>query len=277
MTNKKGFIQLNLFGEAPEIIIDVHEVGRKRNAITIFLEKIKYHKVSFSVRKLEVGDIILPNGYAVERKTIRDFLNSLIGDASGRPRLFEQLNALVEAYEHPVLLLEGNLSIRLDLRDKAIYIPITKKQIRKRIYTVIEERIGVHPNAYRGALNKIREMGIRILDSYDSIHAAELLWKLYLESKGKLSGAENVSSSAVIRMKPRLKTILDYQLFFLSGLPGISISRAKKVLKVYGNPYNAICKVHRWDLDVDGIGEKIMEKVRKVLFTKIKPEDIGER
>lgn len=276
MEKPRGVIQLDLFGNAPEIIIDIHEVNRDRkNSITLFLEKIQQHQISYRIEKLEVGDIILPNQYAIERKSVRDFLSSLIGDQNGRARLFEQMRGLSESYENPILLLEGALSIRMDYYDKAIYIPITKKKIRERIYSVIEERIGVHPNAFLGALDAIEDMGIRIEKTYDIYHGAQILWDLYLESKGKKT-ERGEPEKAIIRIKPRLESLRDQQIFFLAGLPGISTSRASKILSVYKTPYNAIVKVNRWDIDVEGIGEKILEKVCKVLFSKFDEESEEE-
>ncbi len=273
MSKPKGRIQFDLFGRAPEIIIDIYEVNKeKRNSVTLFLDKIRQHKIPHTIEKLELGDVILPNEYAVERKSIKDFLNSLMGSQNGRARLFEQMRSLRSSYDNPILLLEGALSIRLDYYDKAVYVPITKKKIRNRIYSVIEERIGVHPNAYLGAISAIEEMGIRVIKTFDAYHGARILWDLYLESKGKTKTERKEVSPAIIRVKPKLKSLREQQLFFLAGLPGISVARALKILNVYKTPYNAILKVNRWDLDVEGIGEGILEKVRKVLFTEFHKE-----
>ena len=269
MAKTKGYIQLDLFGKAPEVIIDTHEVNTgKKTSITLFLERIKTNKISYTVKKLDIGDIIFPNNFAIERKTVRDFLNSLMGSKNGRARLFEQIRLLSQSYEHPFLLIEGGLSVRLDVWDKAIYIPIRKKRLRKRIYAVIEERIGVHPNAFLGTIKKIEDMGITVLKSYDPLHGCQILWSLFLKARGKEALNEEISIDKypVIRVKPRLKGIREQQIFFLCGLPGISYARAIRILETYKTPYNAIMKVRRWDIDVTGIGPGILDKVHKVLF-----------
>ena len=74
----------------------------------------------------------------------------------------------------------------------------------------------------------------------------------------------------VVRVKPRFKNIAEQQIFFLCGLPGVSYARAERVLRTYKTPYNAIVQVNRWDVDVEGIGEKIVEKVQKILFTEFR-------
>ncbi len=269
MSQQRGYIQLDLFGKAPEVIIDTHEVGTNRTtSVTLFLEKVKARKISFKIQKLDIGDVILPNGYAIERKSVRDFLNSLMGSKDGRARLFEQIRTLSEAYERPILLIEGGLSIRLDPWDKAIYIPIRKKKLRRRIYAVIEERIGVHPNAFLGTIKKIEELGIEVIKSYGPRHGAHILWSLYLRARGKDNLGEEIGPNEypIIRVKPRLRSLREQQIFFLCGLPGISYARAIKILKTYGSPYNAILKVRRWDIDVDGIGAATLDKVHRVLF-----------
>lgn len=108
------------------------------------------------------------------------------------------------------------------------------------------------------------------MKSYNPNHGARILWNLYLEAKGtKKAGEEDVAREyAIIRVKPRLHGLRDQQIFFLSGLPGISYARAKKILRTYETPYNAILKVRRWDVDVDGIGENTLEKVLRVLFSR---------
>jgi len=273
MAKPKAYIQLDLFGRIPEVIVDIHEVNTKKpTSITLFVERVKNHRIEYKVQKLDVGDLVLPNEYVVERKSIRDFLNSLTGTKEGRARLLEQMRALSETYKNPVLLIEGGLSVRLDANDKAVYVPIRKKKIRNRIYAVIEERIGVHPNAYLGAIKKIEEMGIRVIKSYDAFHGSQVLWQLYLEAKGRGPTNKGQKDYAIIRLKPRLRDLRDQQIFFLCGLPGISYARAVRILETYKTPYNAIMKVRRWDIDVAGIGEATLDKVHKVLFSEFPKE-----
>jgi len=54
-------------------------------------------KVTVDKEFIEVGDYLLPAGYAIERKKGNDLMASV-----GNNRLFEQLNALYD-YDHPVL------------------------------------------------------------------------------------------------------------------------------------------------------------------------------
>lgn len=280
MSKVKGYIQVDLFGNIPDVIIDVHEVSENRvSSITLFIDLLKRNKVNYRIQKLEIADVVLPGDYAVERKSIRDFLSSLMGSKIGRARLFEQMRNMEEAYENPILLIEGGLSIRLDIDDKAIFIPIRKKKIRRRIYAVIEERIGVHPNAFLATIRKIESMGIRVIQTYNSLHGSQILWALYKESKGNVSGlGEDIKRKyPIIRVKPRLKSLTEQQIFFLCGLPGISYARAERILRIYKTPHNAILRVNRWDIDVEGIGEKTLEKIQRILFTEFRDKKLGDK
>lgn len=266
-----NMVQLDLFGRAPEVIIDIHEVsGEKENAVKVFIRMLSERNIYFKIEKLPVGDIIFPAGYAIERKTMRDLVNSLSGSKDGRLRLFEQIKALANTYEHPILLLEGGLAVTLDPINKCIHIPIHKKKIGERLWIWTTEQINIHPNSYESLLREIENLGVKIIKSFDSQHAAFLLMGLLESIRKNVAKYSPREKYAFVRAKPKMKTLLDQQLFFLSGLPGINASRAKKILEIYHTPYNAIMKINRWDVDVEGIGEKILERVKKLLNTHYK-------
>ena len=270
-----GLVQADLFGEIPEVYVDIHEIVNKRKptSITLFIEKLEKAKIRYQVKKLEVADLLLPNDYAVERKTVKDFCHSLFGGKDGRPRLFEQIKALKEAYSNPYLLLEGGLSVRLDPELKSIFIPMSRRLIRPRVWSVIEEQIKINPKQYLGAVRYIEEQGIKVIQSFSEVDGASLLMDLYREAKGLISEEERRTRRyPVVRQKPKLKTLSDKQLFFLSGLPRISVMNARKILERFGSPYNAILKYERWSEEVEGIGRKAVEEVKKVLTSMFKEE-----
>lgn len=69
-----------------------------------------------SVQTLTTGDFLWLNkqseSVAVERKTIGDLLSSLAGkQENGKSRAINQLTRMKETYQHPVLLLEGAMSM----------------------------------------------------------------------------------------------------------------------------------------------------------------------
>ncbi len=262
-------VQADLFGRVPEVIIDSHEITirKKDTSVTIFIDMLRRENIYYRIEKLDIGDILLPSSIVIERKTVKDFCQSLFGTREGRLRLLEQIKKMIKTYETPILLLEGGLSVRPDPINKAIYVPITRKKIGKRLWSVVEEEIRIHPNQFEGAIKEIESMGVRVIKSFDELHGAILLMRLLKEAKEK-ARLEKRNKYPVVRSKPKLRTLEEQQLFFLSGLPGISIARAKKILEMYKTPYNAILKVKRWDVDIEGIGPSTLDRVMKVLFTE---------
>lgn len=263
--------QTDLLGRFPQVIIDIHEIkhARRETSVTLFIEELKKNNIPYRVEKLEIGDVLLPSGYVIERKTVQDFCKSLFGTSEGRLRLKEQIENLVATYEKPILLLEGGLSVRMDPINKAIYIPVRRYKISRRLWHVTEEEIKIHPNQFEGALKELELKGMRIIKSFDEFHGAKILMGLLMDARRE---AQNKKSKMypIVRSKPKLRSLQTQQLFFLSGLPGISVMRARKILKIYKTPYNAIVKVKRWDVDIEGIGQKILDQVIKVLFSEYK-------
>ena len=60
--------------------------------------------VRVSIERLEVGDYVVGDTYGIERKTADDLVDSIIDK-----RLFEQAKLLREAYEKPLIIIEGDL------------------------------------------------------------------------------------------------------------------------------------------------------------------------
>lgn len=87
--------------ESLSIIID------KRERNDTIVECLKSIGVLITPAMLPVGDYAISNRVCIERKTIQDFESSII---SGR--LFEQLARLRDAYEFPMLLIEGDENSR---------------------------------------------------------------------------------------------------------------------------------------------------------------------
>jgi Fanconi anemia group M protein len=80
----------------PKIIADVHE---KNSAILIELKSNS--EINLEVKSLEIGDYII-NQIGIERKTISDFISSMISK-----RLTQQLKQL-KRYKKQVLIIEGD-------------------------------------------------------------------------------------------------------------------------------------------------------------------------
>ncbi len=257
-------MQSDLNGNVPRVIIDVHELkGKRINAVKILMTLLDNENIPYVVQALPVGDILASGGIVVERKTVSDLVNTLKGSSNGVLRFQQQMRQISENYDHPYLLLENILAIREDPRNRCIYVPF-KSTMKSggRIYFTVEQRINIHPSSLRGLLEKAREMGITILEGFDAVHSAGLLFNIIKNEDKKQS-----QSLPSIRSRKKINTMADEQEFFLAGLPKINTSRARQILQKYGTPLNALNHVDEWR-EITGIGPKIVEAVMKVLNTE---------
>ncbi|MBS7622529.1 hypothetical protein KEJ39_02480 [Candidatus Bathyarchaeota archaeon] len=162
-------------------------------------EHLKGLGLSLDFRLLEEGDYIV-SGYAVERKTVRDFLLSLY---SGR--LFDQAYRLGEAYRLPILVVEGNLYSALrDMRN---------------------------PRIFWGALVTVSfRYGLRVFFTRDPGETAELINILARHSPGL-----KVKKPIVVR-KPRSSRLREGQVALVKALPGVGDRLAEQLLRRFGSP-----------------------------------------
>jgi len=258
-------MQSDLFGNVPEIVIDIHETGGKgKNAVKHLMSMLDKEDIRYSVQKIPIGDILGVDGVAIERKTVNDFVNTLKGSAAGVPRLTKQLDALLE-YDKPYVLIENILAIRRDPMKGCIYIPFSTKQTKGRPYFVTMERASyIHPSALDALIESISERGIQVIKGYNALHSAGLLYGVLVgdDEKRKQKGQR----LPVIRTRKGLDTMNDEQEFFIAGFPGINVVRARSILERFGSPQEAILQIDDWG-KIPGIGPKTIATAKKLLFS----------
>ena len=155
-------------------------------------------------KNLKVADYII-GGVAVERKTISDFVSSMINK-----RLLNQLEELGQ-YSKRLLIIEG-----IDEQE---------------LYTDSKDWTGMHPNSIRGFLISILlKYKVPIIFTKDYLDTAKFLSVLAKRKPKELSLNVNKKS---LNKKERLQ-------FILEGFPGIGPKTAKKLLKKFKTLKNII-------------------------------------
>src|SRR3990170_8134387 len=101
---KRSYLQMRKNEIKAKVVVDVHEPLDICTLLSEFDLEVERKSIS-------PGDYIVGEGWAVERKTTGDFVQSLF-----KGRLLEQLDRLSETYSKPVLLVEGDLEVELGLR-----------------------------------------------------------------------------------------------------------------------------------------------------------------
>lgn len=194
--------------------------------------KILSKRCDLRPKQLTVADYQLSQRVGVERKTVADFLQSLTDG-----RLFQQLGDMKKTFSRPILLIEGTDDM-FELRD-------------------------IHPNAIRGALASIAtDLKIPILWTKTQLETAELLYTIAKREQVQLK--KNVS----LRVKPNFRSTNQEQEFLVGGLPKISSVLAKRLLKKFGTPEKVFTAKAEELQEVEGIGEKLAKKIRKLLTGK---------
>ncbi|MDO8538414.1 MAG: ERCC4 domain-containing protein, partial [archaeon] len=194
------------------------------------------------VKQLDIGDFVLADQIGVERKTVSDFLQSMIDG-----RLFNQLISLAANYERPLIILEGDMQELYSLRN-------------------------IHPNAIKGAMASIAlNYRIPIIFTKDLNETVE--W-LYLIAK-----REQLGKDKDIRLRVGRKAVTEKELqqFIVESLPSVGPTLAKNLLKHFGSVKKVFNASEKQLVKVEKIGEKKAKEIRKIVdaqFNENKKEEI---
>lgn len=202
---------------------------REKNSLVI--SELVHLGVSVEFSHLGVGDFILSDELAIERKTIDDFIASIIDK-----RLLNQLSNLKNNFKKSLLILEG-----IDEQD--IY--INKRKI--------------HENAVRGMiLSVITDFDVPIIFTKDYKDSAKFL---YLLAKKQ----ENPPRETSLKFKKKAFNLSEQQQFFIEGFPGIGPSLSKELLDKFKTIKNII-NANSEDLkNIKGLSINKIENVTRII------------
>ncbi|MFA1609792.1 DEAD/DEAH box helicase [Halobellus rubicundus] len=208
-----------------EIVVDQRELDA-----AIAKDLSKRDGVRTRLETLAVGDYVLSDRVAVERKSVSDFLDTLL---DGERSLFEQIGDLARAYARPVLIVEGD----------GLY----------------EER-NVHPGAIRGALASLAvDFDVSVLRTRDEDDTAELLLTIAEREQGERDRTVSVHG------EKSAKTLAEQQEYVVSSIADIGPVTAQSLLQEFGT-VEGVMTAREDDLrEVDGVGEVTAERIREVV------------
>ncbi|MCD6484169.1 MAG: DEAD/DEAH box helicase family protein [Candidatus Odinarchaeota archaeon] len=224
-SNNKGRNQEAITEEEKEkikIIADSRE-----QASEVLKELSLKSDVIIEIQQLDVGDYILSDRVCVERKQVDDFLSSLIDS-----RLFAQIKNMVENYQLPILIIEG-----------------------ENLYTSRNISLA----SIRGALVSIStDFKVPILWSRYGKETAELL---YLMAK-----REQITHKRSITIRGGRKVLTDSEIleFIVAGIPGIDRARAKQLLSYFKTLKNLFSATEDELVKVPQIGKRLAHKIVEI-------------
>ena len=203
--------------------------------------------------QLKIGDYIISSNCAVERKTVKDLINSIYDG-----RLFIQCYELSKFYDKPVVIVEGNM---LELLEN-------DENISDLDYESGKEKLELTLDALsKVALN----FSIPVLHTPNSEYTSKLL--IYMT---KILKEEKNDGPFIKRIKKGNQQYLQ-QLNILSSLPGIGNKLAVRMLQRFQTPQRALNASISEMSKVPGLSSSTAEKIRKVLDQPIKIDKLFDQ
>ena len=195
-------------------------------------ELLKSVGLNVEMKTLPIGDYIVAPETIVERKSIRDLMASVFDG-----RLFDQCTRLKEHFEHPIVLMEGNVDEIEEITD--------------------------NPLIFYGALSTVvLDFKIPVIPTPSAAHTAKLL-----VSMCSRKDAPKGPYLKKIKKSPDLER---QQLSSLCSLPGVGEKFAVRMLEKFGTPLKVFTATTADLAKVEGLGEARAKKIKKVLDTKSK-------
>jgi ERCC4-related helicase/ERCC4-type nuclease len=228
-TGQKQIFDYENKNEKPLVYVDQREI---RSGVARALDR---GGVDIVLATLEVGDYIVSDRVAIERKTDMDFLDSIIDKERN---IFRQLSNLARNYERPVLIIEG-----------------------ENLYTGRQ----LHPNAIRGVLASIvTDFGVPILNTRDEAETAEMIGAIARREQ------EDNKRTPSLHGKKTAMTLKEQQEYIISAISNIGPKAAGKLLRHFGT-VEAVMRAGTDELmEVESIGLKTAQRIREVVGGKYK-------
>ncbi len=203
--------------QGPQITVDDRETSSK------VVEVLSEMGAAIRLERLPLGDYAIGDRILIERKTARDFVDTLIDRD-----LLGQIKLMAEAVPRPVIIIEGG-----DL------------------YTQRD----IHPNAIRGVLAALAlDLGVSLLYTRDDQDTARMLFVLAKREE---------SARGERKMHPHKahRSLREEQEYIISAFPEIGLKNARLLLSYFGSVQAIVNATLAELLAVKGIGEKTSQKI----------------
>ncbi|WP_423743666.1 DEAD/DEAH box helicase (plasmid) [Haladaptatus sp. SPP-AMP-3] len=217
--------------DAVEIVADQRELDAN-----IARDLSAREGVDVRLETLAVGDYVLSDRVAVERKSVSDFLDTLVGSDRS---MFEQVGDMNRHYARPVVIIEGD----------GLY----------------EER-NVHPNAIRGAVSSLAvDFGASVLRTEDEADTTDLLEVIATREQ------EVAQREVSVHGDKHAKTLAEQQEYVVASIADIGPVTARALLSEF-ETVQAVMTASKDDLmETEGVGEITADRIREVVSNEYDP------
>ncbi len=204
------------------------EVDHRERDVGI-IEALRAHEdIVVEEKCLSIGDYLINKRIAVERKTTKDFVLSIIDG-----RLFSQASRLKRYAEIQFMVIEG--------------------------VGLFHTGCQIDPQAIKGAIVSLSiSWQIPLIFSKTPQGTAEILI---------IAGIHDVKygNDTLKRMGRKPKRLQTRKLYLLQGLPGIGPRMAKRMLEYFGSVEKVFAADEQELTHVEGIGKKKAAKIRAII------------
>ncbi|HZD13308.1 MAG TPA: ERCC4 domain-containing protein [Candidatus Binatus sp.] len=207
-------------------------------------EELEALGTNVSYRVLDVADYLIGE-YAIERKSIRDFIKSVFDG-----RLFDQAYRLGSSYERVILIVEGDISDRLeDLENPRWF--------------------------WGGLISAVMDYEMKCFFTPDPGQTAQLIYTLGRKSEKDQKGLARPHDRRppLIVRKPRSGELDRVQTSIVSALPGVGPKLGRQLLDHFGS-VRRVFEASATDMAIGaGIGRGKALALRKVLDADYKRKE----
>ena len=208
------------------IIVDERE---RKSGIPDLLKSVG---LNLEIKTLPVGDYIVAPETIIERKSIRDLMSSVFDG-----RLFDQCSRLKDHFQHPIVLMEGNVD-------------------------EIEE-ITENPLIFYGAISTVvLDFKIPVIPTPSAAHTAKLLVSM--------CSRKNMSGGPYLKKIKKSSDLEKQQLSILCSMPGIGEKFATRMLEKFGTPLKVLTATTAELAKIEGLGDARAKKIKKILESQSK-------
>ncbi len=219
--------------ETVEIVADQRELDS-----AIARDLSRRDEMGVRLETLEVGDYVCSDRVVVERKSVSDFLDTLVG---GDRSMFEQVGEMASHYARPVVIIEGEGDL-------------------------YEER-NVHPNAIRGALASLAiDFDASILRTDGEDDTADMLAVLAEREQAESDRAVSVHG------EKSTKTLPEQQEYVVASIAEVGPVTARSLLSEFRTVEGVMTATTEDLMEAEGVGEVTAERMREVIGSDYAPE-----
>ncbi|MDO5843628.1 MAG: DEAD/DEAH box helicase [Methanocorpusculum sp.] len=199
----------------PQITIDNRELHSK------VAERLSAADAKISLAQLPVGDYAAGSRVLIERKTIQDFVDTLVDRD-----LFGQIKSLSESSIRPVLIIEGGT-----------------------IADLYEVR-NISQNAVRNTLASIAvDFDVSILFTKDADETAEMIYAFARRDVGE-------KHEKTLHRAKSSKSMNESVEYILTAFPDVGPKAAREILRRFGSLKNIVSASKEDLMSVEGVGDK---------------------